>query len=46
MIRTFATILKHPPDHSGVWFAVLIGIFWILIALVGNWYSRRRADRG
>jgi hypothetical protein len=33
----------HPPDHSGVWFAVIIGVFWILIALVGQWWTRRRS---
>jgi hypothetical protein len=37
-----ATILKRAPDHSGVWFGVLIGIFWIIVALVGRWVERRR----
>lgn len=34
--------MKQAPDHSGVYFAALIAIFWILIALVGQWWSRRK----
>lgn len=34
--------MKHDPDHSGVYFAGLIAIAWILIALIGGWWARRR----
>jgi uncharacterized iron-regulated membrane protein len=32
---------QQPPDYSHLWFGIIVAVFWIIVAIVGTWWSRK-----